>query len=60
MYYIVDSEKSFDQASADLEASVKQNNFGVLHIRDLGKTLNSKGVPFGVTEQSTRSNDASK
>ena len=44
MYYIVESSKSFDQASADLEAAVKRHDFGVLHIHDLGNTLRSKGV----------------
>jgi len=46
MYYIVETEKSFDQASADLEAAVKRHGFGVLHIHDLGSTLRSKGVAF--------------
>ena len=49
MYYIVESNKSFDQASVDLEAAVKRHNFGVLHVHDLGTTLRSKGVAF--TEQ---------
>ena len=46
MYYIVESEKSFEQASTDLEAAVKRNGFGVLHIHDLGTTLRSKGMAF--------------
>jgi len=46
MYYIVESEKSFDQASEDLDAAVKEHGFGVLHIHDLGTTLRSKGIPF--------------
>ena len=46
MYYIVETGKSFDQASADLETTVKRNGFGVLHIHDLGSTLRSKGVTF--------------
>tara|TARA_R110001592_G_scaffold91618_3_gene267957 strand:+ start:802 stop:1185 length:384 start_codon:yes stop_codon:yes gene_type:complete len=46
MYYIVDSEKSFKQASDDLDAAVKRNGFGVLHIHDLGETLRGKGVEF--------------
>ena len=46
MYYIVESEKSFDQASADLEAAVKRNGFGVLQIHDLGTTLRKKGISF--------------
>lgn len=46
MYYIVESNKSFEQAATDLEAAVKRNEFGVLHIHDLGNTLRSKGMPF--------------
>lgn len=46
MYYIVETDKSFDQASADLESAVERNGFGVLHIHDLGATFRSKGVPF--------------
>ena len=46
MYYIAETEKSFAQASTDLEAAVKRHNFGVLHVHDLGSTLRSKGVEF--------------
>ncbi len=46
MYHIVDSEKSFEQASTDLEASVKKHGFGVLHVHDIGNTLRGKGVAF--------------
>ncbi|MGA3208438.1 MAG: DUF302 domain-containing protein [Syntrophales bacterium] len=46
MYYIVETGKSFDQASADLETAVKRNGFGVLHVHDLGSTLRSKGITF--------------
>lgn len=46
MYYIVETQKSFNQASTDLEAAVKQHGFGVLHIHDLGSTLRSKGIAF--------------
>jgi len=49
MYYIVETNKTFVQASDDLEAAVKNNGFGVLHIHDLGATLRSKGIEF--TEQ---------
>jgi uncharacterized protein (DUF302 family) len=49
MYYIVDSNKSFEQAAIDLEAAVKRNEFGVLHVHDLGNTLRGKGIAF--TEQ---------
>ena len=43
MRYIVETEKSPQQAAEDLEASVKRNNFGVLHIHDLKQTLKKKG-----------------
>ena len=46
MYYIVESNKTFEQASKDLDAAVKRNGFGVLHIHDLGETLRSKGIDF--------------
>ena len=46
MYYIVETQKTFDQASADLESAVKNNGFGVLHVHDLGSTLRSKGIAF--------------
>ena len=46
MYYIVDSNKPFEQASADLDAAVKRHGFGVLHIHDIGNTLRSKGQDF--------------
>ena len=46
MYYVVETEKSFDQASVDLDATVKAHGFGVLHVHDLGSTLRSKGVAF--------------
>ncbi len=46
MYYIVETDKSFDQASADLESAVKRHGFGVLHVHDLGTTLRTKGIAF--------------
>jgi uncharacterized protein (DUF302 family) len=46
MYYIVATDKSFDQASADLESAVKNHGYGVLHVHDLGGTLRSKGLAF--------------
>ncbi|MCF6254309.1 MAG: DUF302 domain-containing protein [Thiomicrorhabdus sp.] len=46
MYYIVETNKSFDQAVTDLEAAVANHKFGVLHIHDLGGTLRSKGIEF--------------
>ncbi len=46
LYYIVETNKSFDQASADLDSAVKRHGFGVLHVHDLGSTLRSKGIAF--------------
>ncbi len=46
MYYIVESEKSFEQAATDLDAAVREHGFGVLHIHNIGETLRSKGVEF--------------
>ena len=46
MYYIVETEKTFEQASESLELTVKSNGFGVLHVHDLGNTLRGKGVEF--------------
>lgn len=46
MYYLVDTAKSFEQAATDLDAAVKRNGFGVLHVHDLGATLRSKGIDF--------------
>ncbi len=46
MYYIVESNKSFDQASEDLGSAVKRLGFGVMHVHDLGTTLRSKGIAF--------------
>ncbi len=46
MYYVVDTEKTFEQASIDLESSVKNLGFGVLHVHDLGETLRNKGIDF--------------
>ena len=41
--YIAETTKSPAQAVADLQASVKQHGYGVLHIYDLKETLVSKG-----------------
>ncbi len=46
MYYIVKTDKTFEQASSDLETEVKKLGFGVLHVHDLGETLRRKGVNF--------------
>lgn len=43
MRYVVESDKSPDQALADLQDAVKNHGFGVLHSYDLKQTLASKG-----------------
>ena len=42
MYYIVESDKTFEQAAVDLEVEVKKQGFGVLYVHDLGATLRKK------------------
>ncbi len=46
MKYIVESNKSVEQAVKDLQESVQRNKFGVLHIHNLKETLKKKGVDF--------------
>ena len=46
MYYIVETKKSFSQASTDLESAVLRHGFGVLHVHDLGTSLRNKGIEF--------------
>ena len=46
MYYIVETDKPFERAAADLDAAVVAHGFGVLHVHDLGGTLRSKGIEF--------------
>lgn len=41
--YIAETSKTPEQAVADLEASVKEHGYGVLHTYDLQQTLASKG-----------------
>ncbi|MCB9964880.1 MAG: DUF302 domain-containing protein [Rhodospirillales bacterium] len=44
MKYIVDTTKTIDQVSQDLQDAVKAHNFGVLHTYDLKETLKTKGI----------------
>ena len=46
MKYIVNTNKSVEQASNDLQEAVKNHKFGVLHVYNLKETLKSKGVDF--------------
>ena len=43
MLYIKETRKPFAQARRDLEASVKNHGFGVLHHYDFKETLREKG-----------------
>ena len=46
MLHIVESKKSMDQLSKDLEAAVARHKFGVLGVHDLQETMAKKGVEF--------------
>ena len=46
MYYLVETQKSFNQAATDLELAVIKNGFGVLHVHDLASTLRAKSISF--------------
>ena len=46
MYYVVTTEKSFEEAATDLAEEVAKLKFGVLHVHNIGETLRSKGVEF--------------
>lgn len=46
MFYVVETNKSFEELAKDLEAEVPNHKFGVLHIHNLGETLRSKGIDF--------------
>lgn len=46
MKYIVETDKNVAQAVEDLQASVQNHKFGVLHIHNLQETLKKKGVDF--------------
>ncbi|MBS1143250.1 MAG: hypothetical protein H6R14_656 [Proteobacteria bacterium] len=46
MYYTVDSDKSFYEASTDLVPVVQRLGLSVLHVHDLGAMLDSKEIEF--------------
>ncbi|EDY38685.1 conserved hypothetical protein [Cyanobium sp. PCC 7001] len=45
-FFILETAKSFDEASADMHAAVAAHGFGVLSLLDLGESLRSKGITF--------------
>jgi len=44
MKYIVESDKSVEQATGDLQEAVERHGFGVLHVHNLKETMHKKGV----------------
>ena len=46
MLYVTDTAKDVETATRDLEAAVKRNKFGVLHVHNLQQTLKEKGIDF--------------
>ena len=46
MLHIIESKKSMEQLSKDLEAAVARHKFGVLGVHDLQETMAKKGVEF--------------
>ncbi len=46
MLHIIESMKSMEQLSKDLEAAVARHKFGVLGVHDLQETMAKKGVEF--------------
>lgn len=46
MVYIVDSDKSFYEASTDLVPVIQRLGLSVLHVHDLGGMLDSKEIEF--------------
>ncbi|MCP9820697.1 DUF302 domain-containing protein [Synechococcus sp. Cruz-9H2] len=45
-FFILDTPKSFEEASDSLQKAVEEHGFGVLAVHDLGHTLRSNGLPF--------------
>jgi len=46
MIHVVQTDKSVEQAAADLAVAVEKHGFGVLHTYDLRATMKEKGVDF--------------
>ena len=46
MKYIVETNKSINQASEDLIQRVAEHKFGVLHVHNIKETLNNKDVEY--------------
>jgi uncharacterized protein (DUF302 family) len=46
VFYIVESDKSFYEATVDLEPVIQRLGFVILHVHDLGDTLRRKDSEF--------------
>jgi uncharacterized protein (DUF302 family) len=46
VFYIVESDKSFYEATFDLEPVIQRLGFVILHVHDLGNTLRRKDSEF--------------
>jgi uncharacterized protein (DUF302 family) len=46
VFYVVESDKSFYEATVDLEAVIPRLGFAILHVHDLGEALRRKGTNF--------------
>jgi uncharacterized protein (DUF302 family) len=46
MFYVVDTDKSFYEATSDLVPVIQRLGFSVLHIHDLGGMLDGKDIEF--------------
>jgi uncharacterized protein (DUF302 family) len=46
MFYLVDTDKTFMQASADLKSALNRYGFNSPKIYDLGASLRNKGISF--------------
>ena len=60
-FFIADTAKSFEEASADLEVAVAAEGFGVLAVQDLGNSLRGCSAPSlrSGTDEVARQVDAS-
>ena len=45
-FFIIDTDKSFEKACADLESAVISHHFGLMGMHDLGEILRGKNVVF--------------
>lgn len=46
MFYIAESDKSFYEATVDLEAVLPRLGLAILHVHDLGSIFRGKGIEF--------------